>query len=381
MGDGFGRTLRALRQARGLSLRQLARAAHLDPGHLSRIETGRRAPTIDLATALDAELHAGGTLLAWALTDDDDVLPDLNGSTGGRRIGRAAVDEAADRVHLLRLLDDQVGGKDSYAVARGEVDRVAALIRDGSYTEETGRRLLAVLGELCQIAGWVASDAGLHADARRLYLCGVRASGAGGDAATAANNLSSLSYQTANVGDRREALVLARTAERAGRDATGTVRALLAERTAWASARAGDDRAADRALGAVEDAYAERRPADDPQWVYWLDESEIAIMAGRVWTQLRRPLRAVPILEEATSTYTWESRREVALYLTWLAEALLQAREVDRAADTAAKALDLSRGAGSERATARVGQMRRLLLPHRGSPAVAAFEEQWRSAA
>jgi hypothetical protein len=58
-------------------------------------------------------------------------------------------------------------------------------------------------------------------------------------------------------------------------------------------------------------------------------------MAGRVWTQLRRPLRAVPILQRATASYGEDTGRETALYLTWLAEALLQAREVEQAVDAA----------------------------------------------
>ena len=66
-------------------------------------------------------------------------------------------------------------------------------------------------------------------------------------------------------------------------------------------------------------------------------------MAGRVWTQLRRPLRAVPILERATAGYGEETGRETALYLTWLAESLLQANEVERAASTATEALRLQR--------------------------------------
>jgi hypothetical protein len=46
-------------------------------------------------------------------------------------------------------------------------------------------------------------------------------------------------------------------------------------------------------------------------------------------------LRAVPILEQATAGYDDDTGRETSLYLTWLAESLLQANEAERAADTA----------------------------------------------
>lgn len=44
--DVIGIKLRALRTARGLTLRELARGLGLSHGHLSDLETGRRTPTI-----------------------------------------------------------------------------------------------------------------------------------------------------------------------------------------------------------------------------------------------------------------------------------------------------------------------------------------------
>jgi hypothetical protein len=107
----------------------------------------------------------------------------------------------------------------------------------------------------------------------------------------------------------------------------------------------------------------------------------VEIMAGRVWTQLGRPLRAVPILERATAGYGEDTGRETALYLTWLAESLLQANEVERAADAATRALRLSRRAGSARADERVSAGRDLLVRHRGTAAVDAFEDEARAGA
>jgi hypothetical protein len=99
-------------------------------------------------------------------------------------------------------------------------------------------------------------------------------------------------------------------------------------------------------------------------------------MAGRVWTQLRRPLRAVPILERATAGYGDDTGRETALYLTWLAESLLQANEIERAAEAATRALRLSRQAGSARAEERVATVRSLLRRYRGNAAVDEFEDE-----
>lgn len=66
----FGHRVREERERLGLSLRELARRAGLDPGHLSRIERGERPALTDAATALaealkvnTADLMLDGPLL------------------------------------------------------------------------------------------------------------------------------------------------------------------------------------------------------------------------------------------------------------------------------------------------------------------------------
>ncbi|MFC8845700.1 MULTISPECIES: hypothetical protein [unclassified Micromonospora] len=72
--------------------------------------------------------------------------------------------------------------------------------------------------------GWVASDAGLTGQAERYYLGGVSAAHAAQDNPLAANLLSSLAYQKANVADPREAVLLASSAYH-GAKATATAAA------------------------------------------------------------------------------------------------------------------------------------------------------------
>jgi hypothetical protein len=399
-----------------MSLRTLGRAALIDPGHLSRIEAGDRPPPGAATVAmLDEKLAAGGALVAmlqqpWVLDgglwrpEDTERLaadlvavkptaenasrlahqwllaepPQVTESRAGRRIGMGMVRKVQKRVRQLRLLDDHVGGTDTYAMVVAELAATIDLLRTRTYPEEVGRLLLVAVGELAQLAGWTSSDAGRYAEAERIYLLGVRAAHAGGDTALAANNLSSLAYQVANVSDPKVAVDLARSAYAGARHvATPKTRALLGERVAWAAARAGDVQVADTALLRVEKDYDGQQSADqDPEWVYWLSPEEVEVMAGRVWTQTRRPLRAVPILERAIEGYGDDTGRETALYQSWMAESLEQANEPDRAAAAATKALRLSRQAGSVRADDRVTLLRRKLRKHRGNAAVDAFLEE-----
>jgi transcriptional regulator with XRE-family HTH domain len=58
----FGTELRRLRMVAGLSLAELSARVHYSKGYLSKIETGARLPSPDLARACDGAVDAGGAL-------------------------------------------------------------------------------------------------------------------------------------------------------------------------------------------------------------------------------------------------------------------------------------------------------------------------------
>jgi transcriptional regulator with XRE-family HTH domain len=62
----FGRELARLMQVRGVGVRELARAAYCNPGHVSNLRSGTARPSPQLAETLDRYLGAGGTLAAIA---------------------------------------------------------------------------------------------------------------------------------------------------------------------------------------------------------------------------------------------------------------------------------------------------------------------------
>jgi transcriptional regulator with XRE-family HTH domain len=323
---------------------------------LPHIANVLQVPVAQLRLAARAE-QAGPTdhvtaALDWLVGEQ----PQVSARRAGRRIGDGLVTQMRERVAELRYLDDHLAGGDTHALVARELRATLALAHDASFTESTGRGLYSTIGELAQLAGWVTSDAGMHKRAAGYYLTGMRAAASGGDQAGAANNLSSLAYQVANTGQPDEAVTLARAAVTGAPDAAPRVRALLTERVAWASARAGQHRETEHALGAVDEMLDADR-GEEPGWVYWLDRREADVMAGRCYTELRRPLRAVPLLDAATADYDVANARELALYLSWLAIAYADAREVDAACDAAERMITLSGGLSSARTRARVGQV------------------------
>lgn len=301
-------------------------------------------------------------------------LPELSRPATGGRVGGDVPEKLRQRTARLRRLDDVLGGGDTYRTYLGEYQATRSLLRRTSYTEETGRGLLSVLAEQAQQAGWAAFDGGRHAEARGLYEASQKAATDAGDAELAGNALAFLAYQGLG-GDRNARQDAVQTAARscatAGPDAAPGVRALLYERLAWAHAVAGHADETERALQAAQAALDEVNGAPQPDWVAWVDETELQIMSGRCWTELRRPLRAVPVLEAALARFADSHARDKALYLSWLADSYLTAGEVEQAAVVTGRALDLSSGVASVRPRERLAPVLVRLGEHQALTAVA----------
>ena len=76
--------LRGLRTAQGLSLDDLAERSHLSPSTISRIETGRRAISLDVLLSLARALRTDVETLLAEDVDEDVVIRLTPSSEGGR---------------------------------------------------------------------------------------------------------------------------------------------------------------------------------------------------------------------------------------------------------------------------------------------------------
>ncbi|GAA0507483.1 hypothetical protein GCM10011581_20780 [Saccharopolyspora subtropica] len=334
--------LRAAREAAEMSLSRMAQRTHFAKSYLSMVETGKRPVPDDVVTAYEqvlgvplSEGPCDPVRLAheWLVSDS----PVAVHTRSGRRVGGSLASALEARVVELRHLDDVVSSNELLPAITKELAEAQGLLRTASYSDAVGRRLFTLVGELSQLAGWVASDAGQYADAQRFYISGVRAADEARNRVLGAQLLSSLSYQMANIGDPNGAALLARTAVRGAEGATPVVRALFLERVAWASAKSKDPDGTWRALDAVDEAF-ERRGGDEPEWVYWLNRDEIDVMAARCMIELDRPRDAEPLLSSALANYPPDHAREVTLYLTWLAESHARAGDLDAARDVIERA-------------------------------------------
>ncbi|MDT3396377.1 helix-turn-helix transcriptional regulator [Streptomyces sp. B1866] len=395
MTNVVGANIKRLREERGWSQARLAREVCRLAGvsgepvgrqEISRYETGKRTPREWLpliAQALGvavADLRTRQDHPEPALPCLSDYLPDADlldvlSARTGRRVGAEAVDDLRKRVHALRLADDVIAGGDLVRPALRELRSAVKLYRGGVYTSEVGRALLRQIGELAQIAGWIASDAGKPEEAERIYRMGMSAASQAEDRTLVGNLAGSLAYQYSNTGRVSEGVALARAAlADAGGQAPPKARALYLDRVAWAHTKAGEAQPAMRALGEASEALAEDSTgAESPSYLYWMDSGELRVMESRCYTELRRPLRAVPLLRDVLKDYDATHTREMALYLSWLAVALLDANEPEEAAAVAERVIVIAAAVSSKRTADRVRVILRRLKEFSDVPEVSSL--------
>jgi tetratricopeptide (TPR) repeat protein len=80
-------------------------------------------------------------------------------------------------------------------------------------------------------------------------------------------------------------------------------------------------------------------------------------MTGRCLTRAGQSLQAIAILRGALDRFDETQARDKALYMSWLAEAYLDAGEIDAAAETAVQVLALSADVASVRPAERLNSV------------------------
>ncbi|MFI1226251.1 MULTISPECIES: XRE family transcriptional regulator [unclassified Streptomyces] len=392
----FGTVFRLVRERAGISYLKIAEECGIKAERVGTLARGHgRVGTFGKIARISDALRIPGHMVGlsprpWEASDDVTegapldrrtvlhaatttglavALPALHRPDAPRRVTPAHVERLRARTARLRRLDVVLGGGDTYRVYLAEVQHTKYLLRRSSFTGETRRPLTALLAEQAQQAGWAAFDAGRHGDATGLYEESRDYAREAGDDDLYGNSLAFLAY---GASDRRTAVTSAQDSCATITTRTpATVRALLYERLAWASALDGQATGAERALDAAHNAL-NSAPDSEPQpdWAAWVDHKELDIMTGRCWTELQRPLRAVPVLTRALGRYADDNARDKALYLSWLAQAYLTAGEVEEAAATVGRAVDLAHGVASERPLQRIAPLIDDLRHHDDVPAV-----------
>jgi ATP/maltotriose-dependent transcriptional regulator MalT len=262
------------------------------------------------------------------------------------------------------LLDDRFGGEHARHSVVQYLSRDVAPLLSGTYTEGVGRALFSTVAEATLLAAWMSYDACHHGLAQRYFLQALRLAQDGNDRRLAGSILSAMSHQATFLGHYTQAATLARAA-RMGISgvATPTLMAQFHAMEARALARTGDKHGTEQALAEAARFLERRNSGDEPEWITYFDEAELAAEAAHCFRDVNRARQAV---EHAGNAMSGSHVRSDFFVTMVLADAHLRAGDVEEACRVTLDALDLGEQLRSARAVSYLAEFRQGLA-HRGS--------------
>jgi tetratricopeptide (TPR) repeat protein len=339
------------------------------------------------ATKAIASLAIGAPLVEcverWLVPEHERPERRPLGNIGAEEVTR--IEQAAQ---LFRQWDDHFGGGLRRKAVVGQLNEVADLLRD-THSTEISRRLFRVMAHLAETAAMMCWDSGAHPTAQRYYILALRASKEAKEYAFGANILASMARQLLYMGRPDDALELIRLAEDGAKDhATATIWSMLHTREAWAYAKLGRVQAFKRATGKAEAALANTAPSEDPYWIHYFDEAELAGVTGGRYLELAQEhpdqptyaREAESLIERALQLRRAESMRSFSLDQVGLAQTHFVQGELERAVHVGHQAIDLAEQTQSDRVRVQLQDLYRLAIPHKRIPDVHEFTDRLASA-
>ncbi len=397
----FGPELRRLRTAADLSLTRLAQLLFYSKGHISKIETGLKRPSPELALRCDTLLGAAGTLAALAparppegrspeattgrTTDDSEVwsmslAPDgtswfqlldrrqvlaagaaavLGFGFSGHDLS-ATARQAAPLEHFRALFDQlrHLGQTASPAVVLPALIAQTQTLRGIAARSDARTRgpALTLAARYAEYIGWMCQESGNDEAALWWTDHAVELAAEGDDRDLASYALVRRALITFYRNDAAETIELSRRAQ-AG-SAPPRIRGLAAQREAQGHALAGDLYACLRSLDSARVLLATAQP--DPEAPVLGSANLIdpaAMVTGWCLHDLGRPAEAAEILDREIARLPPHALRSHARYGIRSALSHAAAGDIDHACVIAAPLLDAAAVVGS--ATIRI-DIRRL---------------------
>ncbi|MEU6960278.1 helix-turn-helix domain-containing protein [Streptomyces chrestomyceticus] len=409
----FGIELRRRRTAAGWSLTRLAMAVHYSKGHLSKVETGLKRPTSELARLCDAALCADGVLAALVPpTEATEAAPlpesrpdeevwimqwDADGSVrfaamdrrralalgascllavaAGEEPAAAASPADAGLLQASRAMFDQYRRLGQSAEPGALVPPLVAqaqALRDLATRSAGGTRrgLLVLASRYAEFAGWMAQESGNDRAASWLTQRAVDLAQAGGDRHLATYALARQALISFYAGDAATTIALSGRAADT-KDAPPRIRGLAAQQEAQGHALAGDHQACMRRLETARALLS--ADAGDPTLPVIGSSNltdPVSMATGWCLYDLGRPQQAADILDAETALLPGHSVRNQVRYGMRRALSHAAAGHIEHACSVAGALLGPVSQVDSATVRADVRRLARLLTRHGSNAAV-----------
>ncbi|TDD93364.1 helix-turn-helix domain-containing protein [Actinomadura rubrisoli] len=299
----FGEKLRQLMAERQISQRKLAALVPCNDGYLSKIASGLKCPSPEVAERLDELLGAGGTLAALRPADPlavSDPL-DLTGVSLPMATGRPAdadyVDSVRQTSQTLVRLDTEHGGDDVLPLALRAFRAVNHRLGNGAYKPAVERDLMAAAGEAAEVAAWLAYDADRQNVSRQVIHEALMLSRQAGDSDMELFELTHLAMQSVHLHRPAEAMRI--TTDLLDDGLPPRAAALTGIRHGRALAQLGRHDEALATLGRARAALLDGSGTRDAVWTWWITDAEVLWHTGMARAELGEWKAAIPLLRES----------------------------------------------------------------------------------
>ncbi|WP_405675730.1 hypothetical protein OG292_10170 [Streptomyces sp. NBC_01511] len=321
---------------------------------------------------------AGAAVTGAALLDSLEgwLQPAAPASTKARpgRLGMREIRELETTARAFRQWDHQYGGGLRRKAVLGQLAEVAGAL-DEHQAPAVETRLYRIMAQLAGTAATMAWDSGLHRRAQDYYRLALRSAHAGADRVFGANVLAGMARQMLYKERPDDALQLIQLAQEGARDVIGPrLRAMLHTREAWAYAAQGRTAGFQRATARAAEALASARASDDePHWITYFDDAELAgVTGGRLLDLARQDPRqhadrAAAEIRTALASRGTEAGRSHALDRIGLAECHFLVGDIGGATQETHRAVAAARLTQSGRVRTQLGRLYPYTVGHYAS--------------
>jgi len=347
----FGDEVRRHMQARGMSLRGLARAAGYDPSYLSKVLSGRKPASPFLARCLDDALGADGAIEQAAAqpaarseqppipaeTYQGPVAPELADYFRGQLPGHYQADMFLGPRHLIPTVQTQ-----TKLILQLLPGAEAAVRRD----------LLGIGAAYAALLGWLYQDAGDLGSSARWRDVTLGLAHRSGDAQLVSYALTNKAMMAVDLGDGHAVVDFAQAALAGQQRLCPKVRVLALQHQAHGQAMLGDRTEADRLLDAAE--TLTRQVDDDYPWGNACRRTPAYVQVQRAtcYGRTGRPedaAGAAALWDQSLAAIPQAQRRDSAVFHARQAAALAVLPDPECVTSIAAGAAGLVQETGSAR--------------------------------